>query len=86
MAQHKSAVKRIRQTKRRTDVNRARTSRMRSAVKEAEAAVASGDKKAAVAALRASEPELMRAVRAGMIKKNTAARKISRLTKRIKSL
>ncbi len=86
MAQHKSAEKRIRQTKRRTEVNRARTSRMRSAVKEAETAVASGDKAAAVKALKASEPELMRAVKAGLVKKNTASRKISRLTKRIKAL
>ena len=86
MAQHKSAEKRIRQTKQRTNVNRARTSRMRSAVKDAEAAVASGDKAAAQKALRASEPELMRAVRAGLVKKNTASRKISRLSKRIKAL
>ncbi len=86
MAQHKSAEKRIRQTKRRTEVNRARTSRMRSAVKEAETAAASGDKAAAQKALRASEPELMRAVKAGLVKKNTASRKISRLAKRIKAL
>jgi small subunit ribosomal protein S20 len=86
MAQHKSAEKRIRQTKSRTEVNRARTSRMRSAVKEAETAVASGDKAAAQKALRASEPELMRAVKAGIVKKNTASRKISRLAKRIKAL
>ena len=86
MAQHKSAEKRIRQTKRRTEVNRTRTSRMRSAVKEAEAAVASGDKTAALAALRKSEPEMMKAARAGLIKKNTVSRKISRLAKRIKSL
>jgi small subunit ribosomal protein S20 len=86
MAQHKSAEKRIRQTKRRTEVNRNRTSRMRSAVKEAETAVASGDKAAAQKALQASEPELMRAVKAGLVKKNTASRKISRLTKRIKAL
>ena len=86
MAQHKSAEKRIRQTKHRTSVNRARTSRMRSAVKDAEVALATGDKAAAQNALRASEPELMRAVRAGLIKKNAAARKISRLAKRIKAL
>ena len=86
MAQHKSAEKRIRQTKRRTEVNRARTSRMRSAIKDAEAAVASGDKSAAAAALRNSEPELMKAARAGLIKKNTVSRKISRLAKRIKAL
>jgi small subunit ribosomal protein S20 len=86
MAQHKSAEKRIRQTKRRTEVNRARTSRMRSAVKEAETAVASGDKAVALKALQASEPELMRAVKAGLVKKNTASRKISRLAKRIKAL
>jgi len=86
MAQHKSAEKRIRSTLRRTAVNRTRLSRTRSAVKDAEAAVAKGDKAAALAALRATEPELMRAVKAGVIKKNTAARKISRLAKRIKAL
>jgi small subunit ribosomal protein S20 len=86
MAQHKSAEKRIRQTSHRTEVNRARTSRMRSAVKEAETAVASGDKTAALAALRKSEPEMMKAARKGLIKKNTVSRKISRLAKRIKSL
>jgi len=86
MAQHKSAEKRIRQTKHRTSVNRARTSRMRSAVKDAETALASGDKAAAQKAARATEPELMRAVRAGVIKKNAASRKISRLAKRIKAL
>ena len=86
MAQHKSAEKRIRTTERRTEVNRARTSRMRSAVKAAEAAVASGDKKKALAALHATEPELMRAARAGVVSRNTAARKISRLAKRIKAL
>jgi len=86
MAQHKSAEKRIRQTKRRTEVNRTRTSRMRSAVKDAEAAVASGDKTAALKALRASEPEMMKAAKRGLIKKNTVSRKISRLAKRIKAL
>ena len=86
MAQHKSAEKRIRQTKRRTEVNRVRTSRMRSAVKDAETAVASGDKAAAQASLRLSEPEMMKAVRKGLIKKNTVSRKISRLAKRIKAL
>jgi len=86
MAQHKSAEKRIRGTKRRTQTNRARTSRMRTAVKEVEAAAASGDKKKAAAALRAGEPELMRAVKAGVLSKNTASRKISRLAKRIKAL
>jgi small subunit ribosomal protein S20 len=86
MAQHKSAEKRIRQTKRRTEVNRVRTSRMRSAVKDTETAVASGDKAAAQASLRLSEPEMMKAVRKGLIKKNTVSRKISRLAKRIKAL
>jgi small subunit ribosomal protein S20 len=86
MAQHKSAEKRIRQTKRRTEVNRTRTSRMRSAVKAAETAVAGGDKAAALKALRASEPEMMKAAQKGLIKKNTVSRKISRLAKRIKAL
>ncbi len=86
MATHKSAAKRIRQTAKRTSVNRARTSRLRSAVKKVEAAIAGGDKKAALAALAVTEPELMRGVRGKVMRKNTASRKISRLAKRIRSL
>ncbi len=86
MAHHKSAKKRIRQTERRTEVNRARTSRVRSFVKKVETLIASGDKAAASEALRAAEPELMRGAQAGVLHKNTASRKISRLAARIKTL
>lgn len=86
MAHHKSAIKRIRQTERRTEVNRSRTSRIRSFVKKVETAIAGGDKTAAQEALRVTEPELMRAVQAGILHKNTASRKVSRLAKRIQGL
>ncbi|OIR09093.1 30S ribosomal protein S20 [mine drainage metagenome] len=86
MAHHSSAKKRIRQTERRTEVNRARVSRIRTFVKKVELLIAGGDKAQAAEALRAAEPELMRGAQAGVLHKNTAARKISRLAARIKSL
>lgn len=86
MAHHASAKKRIRQTERRTEVNRSRTSRIRTFVKKVEQALAGGDKTAAADALRAAEPELMKGVQAGVLHKNTASRKVSRLAARIKSL
>jgi small subunit ribosomal protein S20 len=86
MAHHKSAKKRIRQTERRTDVNDARTSRVRTFVKKVETAIASGDKVAAASALRAAEPELQRGVTKGIVHRNAASRKVSRLSKRIKAL
>ncbi|WP_142849421.1 30S ribosomal protein S20 [Telmatospirillum sp. J64-1] len=86
MAHHKSAQKRIRQTERRTEVNRARVSRIRTFVKKVELALAAGDKEQATAALRAAEPELARGVNAGVLHRNTAARKVSRLTARVKAL
>ncbi len=86
MAHHKSAKKRIRQTARRTEVNRARRSRIRTFVKKAELALSSGDLEAAKAALRDAEPELMKGVTVGVLHKNTAARKVSRLNQRLKSL
>lgn len=86
MAHHQSAKKRIRQTERRTEVNRARVSRIRTFVKTVETAIASGDKTKASEALRAAEPELMRGVQAGVLHQNTASRKVSRLSARIKSL
>jgi len=84
MAHHSSAKKRIRQTARRTEVNRARTSRVRTYVKQVELAIASGDQAAAKAALLVAEPELMRVVQAGLLHKNTASRKVSRLSQRVK--
>ena len=86
MAHHSSAKKRIRQTERRTVVNRARVSRLRTFVKKVETLIASGDKSAAAEALKVAEPELMRGVQAGVLHKNTASRKVSRLAARIKSL
>lgn len=86
MAQHKSAKKRIRQTERRTDVNRSRTSRIRTFIKKVETAIAGGDQKIAQEALKNAQPEIMRGVSKGVLAKATASRKISRLSARIKSL
>jgi small subunit ribosomal protein S20 len=86
MANTASARKRNRQTVKRTMRNAARKSRMRTFVKKVEAALASGDKQAAVAALRVAQPEMQRASGKGVIHKNTVARKLSRLSARIKAL
>jgi small subunit ribosomal protein S20 len=86
MAHHKSAKKRIRQTARRTAINRARSSRVRSHIKKVETAIASGDKKAAEAALKEAQPEIQRGAVKGVIHRNMAARKLSRLSSRIKKL
>ena len=86
MANTASARKRIRQTERRTARNQARKSRMRTFVKKVEAAITGGDKTAAAEALRAAQPELQRAAGKGVIHRNTVARKLSRLSKRIKHL
>ena len=86
MANHKSAEKRIRQTERRTDVNRARVSRIRTFIKKVETAIEAGDKSAAAEALKQAQPEIQRGIVKGVIHRNTAARKISRLSVRIKSL
>jgi len=86
MAHHASAKKRIRQTERRTEVNRSRVSRIRTFVKKVEQAITGGDKAAAAEALRAAEPELMKGVQAGVLHKNTASRKVSRLAARVKNL
>jgi small subunit ribosomal protein S20 len=86
MAHHQSAKKRIRQTERRTAVNRARVSRIRTFIKKVETAIASGDKAAAETALREAQPEIQRGVGRGMVHRNTAARKLSRLSARIKKL
>jgi small subunit ribosomal protein S20 len=86
MANTASARKRIRQTARRTERNHARKSRMRTFVKKVEAAIATGDKVAAAAALQVAQPEMQRAADKGVIHDNTVARKLSRLSKRIKAL
>ena len=86
MANTASARKRIRQTAVRTERNQARKSRMRTFIKKVEMAIAGGDKAAAAAALQAAQPEMQRAADKGVIHDNTVARKISRLSARIKSL
>jgi len=86
MANHKSSEKRIRQTVRRNATNRARISLIRTSVKKVELAIASGDKKAAAAALKDAQPQIMRGVSKGVLKKQTAARKVSRLAARVKAL
>ena len=86
MANTASARKRIRQIERRTARNQARKSRMRTFIKKVETAIASGDKPAAADALRAAQPELQRAATKGVVHQNMVARKISRLSARIKAL
>jgi len=86
MANTTSAKKMVRKIARRTAVNRDRRSRMRTFIRKVEEAIASGDRAAAAAALRAAQPEIMRAASKGVIHKNTAARKVSRLSGRVKAL
>jgi len=86
MAHHRSAKKRIRQTAKRTAVNRARTSRIRTYIKKVEQALASGDHDAAEGALRVAEPEIRRGVGKGVLKLNTASRRISRLARKVNHL
>ncbi len=86
MANTDSAKKRIRQTLVRTERNRARRSRMRTFLKKVELAIAAGSQPEAAAALKEATPELMRAARKGVVHKNTMARKLSRLTGRVRKL
>jgi small subunit ribosomal protein S20 len=86
MANTPQARKRIRRNEARAEINGARVSRIRSFVKKVETALASGDKDAAQTALQLAQPELARGVARGVVHKNTAARKMSRLTKRVAAL
>jgi len=86
MANTASARKRIRQTEKRTIRNRARKSRVRSFLRKVEQAIASGDKAQAQDAFKAAQPELQRAATKGVLHTNMVARKLSRLSARIKSL
>ena len=86
VANTKSAKKAARQTLRRTAVNKSRRSEMRTYVRKVEEAIASKDPKAAAEALHDAEPKLARAAQKGIVHKNAASRKISRLTKRVKAL
>jgi small subunit ribosomal protein S20 len=86
MANTKSAQKATRVIARRTEVNKARRSRVRTMVGQVEDAIASGDREKAIAALKAAEPIIMRAAQKGVVHKNSASRKVSRLTGRIAKL
>ena len=86
MANHKSAKKRIRRNANRAEINKSRLSRIRTFLKRVETAIASGDKGAAQTALKAAQPELMRGVSKGVFHKNTASRKMSRLSAKVKAV
>ena len=86
MANSAQSKKRARQNEARYQINKARRSRIRTFLRQVEEAIASGDKDAASAALRAAQPELMRGVTKGVFHKNTASRKMSRLSARVKAL
>jgi small subunit ribosomal protein S20 len=86
MANTRSAKKMIRKISRRTERNRARRSRMRTYVRKVEEAIASGDAAVAGAALKEAQPEIMRCVTKGVLHKNTASRKVSRLTRRVNAM
>ena len=86
MANTPSAKKRIRTTLRKTDINKSRRSRIKTFVRKVEDALESKDAKAAMESLKAAQPEIMRGVTKGIFHKNTASRKISRLSSRIKAI
>ena len=86
MANTPQAKKRILRNAKRTEINRARVSRIRTFVKQVESAIAAGNKDEAKAALARMQPELFRGVARGVLHKNTAARKLSRLTRRLATL
>ena len=86
MANTKSARKATRQIARKTEVNKARRAGLRNSMRKVEEAIASGDRKAAMDALKAAEPAIMRAAQLGVVHKNNASRKVSRLTHQIARL
>ena len=86
MANTSSAKKMVRKIAKRTEINRSRRSRMRTFVRKVEEAIASGDQAAATAALQNAEPEIMRSAQRGIVHKNTASRKVSRLAARVRTL
>jgi small subunit ribosomal protein S20 len=86
MANHASAKKRTRRNESRSLINKNRVSRIRTFIKKIEVALASGNAKDAEAALKDAQPEIMRGVSKGLMHKNTAARKISRLSARVKAI
>ena len=86
MANTNSAKKATRKIARRTEINKARRSRVRTFVRKVEEAIAAGDKAAAEAALKAAQPELQRAATKGVLHRNTASRKVSRLAHRVSTI
>jgi small subunit ribosomal protein S20 len=86
MANTTSAKKAARKIARRTDINKSRRSLMRTVVRTVEEAIASGDRNSAAAALKRAEPQIMRAAQKGVIHKNSASRKVSRLAHRVAEL
>lgn len=86
MANHKSAEKRVRQTKTRTARNKSRMSALRTVLKKVEKAIAASDKSAAQSSLKVAEPILVKSAKKGLVHTNTVARKISRLSQKIKAL
>ena len=86
MANTPSAKKRVRQITRKTDVNKARRSRIRTYIKKVEESINSGESDNAIIALKLAQPEIQRGVTKGIFHKNTASRKISRLSRRVKAL
>ena len=86
MANTPQSKKRARQSERRQDVNKARRSRIRTFLRKVEEAIASGNQEVAATALRNAQPELARGITKGVLHKNTASRKVSRLAQRVKTL
>lgn len=86
MANHKSAEKRIRRNAHRADINKSRMSRIRTFIKKVEAALGEGSAENAEAAFKKAQPEISRGVAKGLLHKNTAARKLSRLSAKIRAL
>ncbi|ACB93660.1 30S ribosomal protein S20 [Beijerinckia indica] len=86
MANTPSAKKAVRKIERRTAINKSRRSQMRTYIRKVEEAIASGDAAAATSALQSAAPLVMRAAQKGIVHKNTASRKVSRLSKRVKAL
>ncbi|MGC6472730.1 MAG: 30S ribosomal protein S20 [Parvibaculales bacterium] len=86
MANLKSSKKMVRKIERRTAVNKSRRTNMRSHIRKVEEAIAAGDKETALQALRNAEPKIIRSAQKGILHKRTAARKVSRLTKRVNTI
>ena len=86
MPNTKSAKKMVRKIERKTAINKNRRSRMRTYIRKVEEAIDSGDQTAASTALKAAEPEIMRAVSKGILHKNTGSRKVSRLAQRVRKM